>query len=241
MSVNYITLPLIACTTRRRMMFTRLLLLFVILLTSACASTAPSEDMSELEALYRQRQQEAMSRYTQAEVDFMTGMIGHHAQALIMSALAETNGASPTILVLTSRIINAQNDEIATMQRWLRDRNEPVPEVHIDGLNLMIHIPGAETDRDMHMHDHMMPGMLTQEQLQELSDAVGPDFDRLFLTYMIQHHKGATTMVEDMFAQDGAGNDEAAFKLASDIQADQSTEIARMEGMLEAMGGPPGN
>ena len=97
--------------------------------------------MQDMEALFWQRQQEAISRYTQAEVDFMTGMIGHHAQALIMSGMAPENAGSNAIRILAARIINAQNVEIATMQRWLRARNEPVPEVHIDGLNLMIHMP----------------------------------------------------------------------------------------------------
>lgn len=217
----------------------RLIPVVLILFTTACASTAPSsstDSMSDMERLFWERQQQAMSRYSQAEVDFMTGMIGHHAQALIMSDLAEANQASSAVRILTSRIINAQNDEIATMQKWLRDRGEAVPEIHIDGLNLMIHMPDAPMGAGDHGHDHMMPGMLTQAQLEELAAASGPDFDRLFLTYMIQHHEGAVTMVEEMFSKDGAGNDEAAYKLASDIQADQSTEIARMKLMLESMG-----
>lgn len=218
----------------------RLLPVVLVLLTTACASTAPSSNsdaMSDMERLFWERQQQAMSRYSQAEVDFMTGMIGHHAQALIMSDLAEANQASSAIRTLTARIINAQNDEIATMQKWLKDRGEAVPEIHIDGLNLMIHMPDAPMGGGDHGHDHMMPGMLTRAQLEELAAATGPDFDRLFLTYMIQHHEGAVTMVEEMFSKDGAGNDEAAYKLASDIQADQSTEIARMKLMLESMGG----
>jgi uncharacterized protein (DUF305 family) len=104
--------------------------------------------------------------------------------------------------------------------------------VHIDGLDLMIH--GVA---DHHMH---MPGMLTRAQLEELNAARGARFDRLFLTYMIQHHRGAVTMVHELFATDGAGQDEAAFKLASDIQVDQLTEIERMELMLEELAGPEG-
>lgn len=223
----------------------RILPIAFLLFTAGCASTAPDAvsgtdgmteaELSEMEALFWQRQQEAMSRYTQAEVDFMTGMIGHHAQALIMSGLAPENAGSNSIRILAARIINAQNDEIATMQRWLEDRGEPVPQVHIDGLNLMVHIPGQ--DHDMAGgHDHaMMPGMLTREQLEELAAARGAEFDRLFLTYMIQHHEGATTMVDEMFATDGAGNDEQAFRLATDINVDQETEIARMQKMLDAM------
>lgn len=173
-------------------------------------------------------------RFTNADVEFMTGMIAHHAQALVMSRLAPSHGAGPAVRTLTARIINAQRDEIATMQRWLADRGQPVPEVEIDGLRLTVH--GAS---EHHMH---MPGMLTRAQLEELDAARGEAFDRLFLRFMIQHHRGAVTMVHDLFATDGAAQDEAAFKLASDIQADQLTEIARMERMLEAMtagnGGP---
>jgi uncharacterized protein (DUF305 family) len=166
--------------------------------------------------------------FTAADVHFMTGMIGHHAQALIMSALAPTHGASPQIQTLAARIINAQNDEIALMQAWLADRGQSVPEVEIEGTTLTVH--GAE-------HATHMPGMLTEEQMRELDAARGPEFDRVFLTYMIQHHRGAVTMVHELFGTDGAAQDEAAFKLASAIQVDQLTEIARMELMLEERSG----
>ncbi len=187
---------------------------------------------ADLERRFWARQQEQATRFVQADVDFMTGMIAHHAQALVMSALAPTNGAGPSVATLCARIINAQNDEIATMQAWLRDRGQPVPEIHIDGLNLMIHGAGG------HGHDHgMMPGMLTQAQLEELAAARGSEFDRLFLRYMIQHHKGALVMVDELFAADGAAQDDATYKLAADIHADQVTEIARMELMLAALEG----
>jgi uncharacterized protein (DUF305 family) len=189
------------------------------------SGTGPSA--AEIEALYRARQDSLRMRYTTADVDFMTGMIGHHAQALVMSALAPTHGAGPSIRTLAARITNSQQDEIAIMQRWLRDRDQTVPEVHIDGTNLMIH--GAE-------HAMMMPGMLTPEQMHQLEQAHGVEFDRLFLTLMIQHHRGAVTMVRDLFATDGAGQDEAVFKFASDVQVDQTTEVARMERMLAALG-----
>ncbi len=180
---------------------------------------------AELEAIYRARMDSARMRFTEADVRFMTGMISHHAQALVMSELAPTHGASPSIQTLAARIINAQNDEIAAMQQWLRDRGQPVPEVHIMGTTMMVH--GVDA-----MH---MPGMLTREQMRELDAARGPEFDRLFLISMIQHHGGAVTMVHDLFGIDGAAQDEAVFKLASDIQVDQITEIARMELMLEAL------
>ena len=207
--------------------------MLVALVAAACSgptrmqTEAPSED---LEAIYWARQDSAKMSFTQADVDFMTGMIAHHAQALVMADLAPTHGASASVQTLAARIINAQKDEIATMQQWLRDRGQPVPEVHISGTTLMVHGAG---DHAMHM-----PGMLTPEQIQELDAARGPTFDRLFLTYMIQHHGGAVVMVDTLFGTDGAAQDEAAFKLASDIQVDQRTEIARMELMLEALPDP---
>jgi uncharacterized protein (DUF305 family) len=159
--------------------------------------------------------------FTDADVDFVTGMISHHAQALIMSELAPTHGASQSVQTLAARIINAQRDEIALMQRWLADRGQPVPQVKIDGLNLMIDMKAPAADHAMHdMAEHHMPGMLTRAQLEELAAAFGPEFDRLFLTYMIGHHAGAVTMVDDLFAVDGTGQDAAVFKLASDVQVD---------------------
>lgn len=162
-------------------------------------------------------------RFDAADVHFMTGMIAHHAQAIVMGRMASTHDPHPSIQTLAARIINAQQDEIATMQRWLRDRDQPVPEVRIEGTRLRVH--GAD-------HAMRMPGMLTPEQMQELDRARGPDFDRLFLTYMIQHHRGAVTMVRDLVATDGAARDETVFRIASDIQVDQITEIERMQWML---------
>ena len=178
------------------------------------------------EAPYHARPDSALTGYHAADVHFMTGMIGHHAQALVMAGFAPDNGASPSIQVLCARIINAQQDEIHVMQAWLRDRDLEVPEIHIEGDRLMVHGP----EHAMHM-----PGMLTQEELSELGRAQGPDFDRLFLAYMIKHHNGAVHMVNELFATDGAALGDFVFKLASDIQADQGSEIARMELMLEAL------
>ncbi len=201
--------------------------------TPAPAAEPSAARSAEVEAIFRARQDSARMRYTEADVHFMTGMIAHHAQALAMAAMAETHGAGPEIRVLAARIYNAQKDEIATMQKWLRDRGQPVPEVHIDGGRVMVH--GS--------HDHMhMPGMLTPEQLAELDRARGPEFDRLFLTFMIQHHRGAVVMVRELFATDGAAQDLDVFRFASDVQVDQTTEIRRMERMLSAMtadGGTP--
>ncbi len=188
------------------------------------APSPTAASTAELEALYRARQDSARMRFVEADVRFMTGMISHHAQALEMAGLAPARGASPSMQILTARTINAQRDEITVMQQWLRDRGQTVTEVYAGGVGTAVRVP----DDGM-----LMPGMLTRQQMGELYAARGPDFDRLFLTYMIQHHGGAVTMVHDLFATDGAALDEAVFKIASDIQVDQTTEIARMERMLE--------
>jgi uncharacterized protein (DUF305 family) len=167
--------------------------------------------------------------YTQADVDFMSHMIGHHAQALVMAGWAPTHGASSSVRILAERIINAQQDEIATMQRWLGDRGKPVPEARATGMKMMMN--GGE-------HEMLMPGMLTEAQMRELDQAKGPEFNRLFLTYMIQHHRGAVSMVKDLFGTNGAAQDETVFKFANDVNVDQSTEVARMERMLAVL--PPG-
>lgn len=199
------------------------------------ADAAPSQgattSAAEIEALYKARTDSARMRFTDADVRFMSGMIHHHAQAIEIAQLAPQNGASPSIRTLAARIINAQRDEIATMQRWLGDRQQPVPELHEMNGTVMVHGAG---------HDHaamQMPGMLSAEQVASLRAARAAAFDRLFLELMIRHHKGAVTMVHELFATDGAGQDEDVFRFASDVQVDQATEVARMERMLEAL--PP--
>jgi uncharacterized protein (DUF305 family) len=156
----------------------------------------------------------------------MSGMIGHHAQAIVMANWAPTHGASPSVQRLADRIINAQKDEIVTMQRWLGDRLKPVPEADPGGMKMTM--GGVE-------HVMLMPGMLTEAQMKQLDQARGPEFDRLFLQFMIQHHRGAVSMVKDLFDSYGAGQDETVFKFASDVNVDQSTEIDRMEKMLVAL------
>jgi uncharacterized protein (DUF305 family) len=190
------------------------------------APEAQGSSAAEIEALWRARTDSSRMRFTPADVRFMTMMIGHHAQALIMSDMAPSHGASPAVQRLTSRIINAQKDEIATMQRWLRDRGQLVPEVHLEGLKVLL----DDNPRPVYMH-----GMLDEKEMRELDAARGTGFDRLFLTGMIKHHSGAVDMVHDLFATDGAAQDELAFKLANDIQVDQTTEIARMKRMLAAV------
>ncbi len=195
------------------------------------APVRPSpETAARLDALYRARADSARARYHPADVHFMTGMIGHHGQALAMAGYAPENGASHSIRILCARIINAQKDEIAVMQRWLRERGRPVPEIHIENGRFAVRGPA---------HAMHMPGMLTAEQLDELRHAKGRDFDRLFLEYMIMHHEGAVTMVSELLATDGAAQGDFVFKLASDIQADQGSEIDRMQRMLDAMSPNP--
>jgi len=193
-------------------------------------------EQERLEALYWDRIQEARGRFTEADVHFMSAMIGHHAQALVMTDLAPDRASDPSVRTLSARIRSSQADEITLMQQWLRDRGQVVPEFHIEGASLILH-------GDHGAHDHRdMPGMLSNEQLAELERAAGADFDRLFLQYMIEHHRGAVAMVHELFATDAAGQDPDVFRFASDVQVDQTTEVARMERMLQEMaprGGTP--
>src|SRR5213596_2320348 len=160
--------------------------------------------------------------YTQADVHFVSGMIGHHAQAIQMAGWAPSHGASPAVRVLSERIVVAQTDEIAFAQRWLREHHEFVPPADPRG-----HVmPGM--DRPM-----LMPGMLTHDQMAQLDAAHGREFDRLFLTFMIQHHQGAITMVAQLLAAPGAAQDGPIFRFAADVNADQTTEIDRMTRMLD--------
>jgi uncharacterized protein (DUF305 family) len=174
-------------------------------------------------AVVKARADSARLPYTAADIHFMSGMIGHHAQAIAMSKMAPTHGANEEVKRLAERIINAQTDEIKIMQQWLRDRRQPVPEAKPGPMKMMMN--GME-------HDMLMPGMLSDPQMKELDAATGGDFDRLFLSFMIQHHRGATSMVKELFDSYGAGQDEIVFKFASDVNVDQTTEIGRMEKML---------
>lgn len=217
----------------------RLVLVFLVALApAACgggagagsAGEGPGADgrsTEELEALFEARTDSARMRFSEADVRFMTGMIAHHTQALVMARLAPERAASPQIETLAARIINAQQDEIATMERWLRGRDQPVPEIEIDGLEL--EMPASLRER------MPMPGMLSREQLEELEAASGREFDRRFLELMIEHHQGAVTMVHELFRTDGAAQGDTVFRLASDIQVDQRTEIQRMRRMLDEM------
>jgi len=198
----------------------------------AQSASQNARSQSDLAAIAKAREDSARRPYTAADVHFMTGMIGHHAQAILMAGWAPTHGASPAVRVLCERIINAQRDEIATMQQWLRDRQQPVPAAN-PMMGMMT--DGHEHSAMVHEHAMLMPGMLTEEQLKQLDAARGKDFDRLFLTFMIQHHKGAVQMVKELFESYGAAQDDLVFKFASDVNVDQTTEIARMERMLVAI------
>ena len=216
-----------------------------VLVVTACAPAAPppaepanrpsAERAAELEALYRARVERDRQRFAAADVRFMEAMIVHHAQALVMAGLAPERAEGPAIRTLAARIRNAQLDEIALMQHWLRDRGQAAPEVHLSERRVHIH-GGPE-----HHHHAGMPGMLTDAQLDELAEAQGAVFDRLFLSYMIEHHRGAVVMVRELFGTDGAAQDPELFRFASDVHVDQATEIARMERMLAAIAdSPPG-
>ena len=197
-----------------------LLAFAVVLVTASCASArpaVPTQQMGPEAAIARARADSLRYPYTQADIDFMSGMIHHHAQAIVMAKWAPSRGAGAAIQRLTARVINAQTDEIQLMQTWLRDRNQA---------------PGAHTG-----HATAMPGMLSEAQMTEHSAARGSEFDRLFLTFMIQHHRGAVQMVRTLFSSHGAGQDEAIFKFAADVEVDQTTEIQRMLTMLLELDG----
>ena len=194
----------------------------VVAALGACGSargTAPASEPPPSDAASAQaaRADSVRQSYTDADVAFMTDMIHHHAQALVMARMAPTHGASGPLRTLSERIIVGQNDEIALMQTWLRNRGQPVPD------------PDAPGHGGHAMH---MAGMLTEAQLAELDAARDSEWDRLFLTYMIQHHQGALTMVEQLFASYGAAQGDDMFRIASGIAADQTAEIDRMQSML---------
>jgi uncharacterized protein (DUF305 family) len=162
--------------------------------------------------------------YSNADVDFMSGMIPHHAQAVLIAGWAASHGARPDVRVLCERIVVGQRDEIETMRTWLRDRAQTVPDANATHHRMKMN--GVE-------HDMLMPGMLTPEELGRLDKARGPEWDRLFLEAMIRHHQGALKMVDDLFGAYGALQDEDVFKFVSDLYADQTIEIERMQKMLE--------
>jgi uncharacterized protein (DUF305 family) len=156
-------------------------------------------------------------QFSDADTRFMQGMIGHHSQAVEMVALIPDRTGSDTMKLLGKRIDVSQSDEINLMRTWLADRGLPPPDPHAH-----------------HMHGAMlMPGMLSPEEMERLSQAKGAEFDRLFLEGMIKHHRGALTMVEELFASPGAAQDSEIYAFATDVDTDQRMEIDRMGSMLQ--------
>jgi len=151
--------------------------------------------------------------YTVADVEFMQGMIAHHAQAIYMSRMAESHRANPKLLKLATKIDQSQVAEIRIMQAWLRSNNQTAPD--------------TSSWRTM-----TMPGMLTSAQLAQLDSAKSVDFDRAFLELMIQHHEGALKMVEDLFASPRAGQEIDVNVFANDVVTVQTAEIGTMRQML---------
>ena len=158
-------------------------------------------------------------QYTGADIKFMQGMIGHHAQAVEMVALVPSRTASDGIRQLALRIDVSQKDEMNMMREWLLARGQQIPDPRAH------HMMGAA----------LMPGMLTPEEMAQLAAATGTAFDRLFLEGMIKHHEGALSMVRTLFATEGAGQTPEIFSYASDVDADQRMEIDRMGSMLKEL------
>jgi uncharacterized protein (DUF305 family) len=154
-------------------------------------------------------------------------MIHHHAQALAMTALVPSRTTREQIRLLAQRIEVSQRDEIRLMQHWLESHHEEAPSADPQSMQHMHHGAGHEM--------MMMPGMLTDEEMARLAAASGPEFDRLFLQFMIRHHEGALTMVGQLFGTPGAGQNTDIFRVASDVEADQRAEIARMRALLDKL------
>jgi uncharacterized protein (DUF305 family) len=206
------------------------LILAIILLAVATSSLAqppiiqpgaPGEPSREITA--EAASDLAAIRYTGGDVQFMQGMISHHAQALEMTALLETRTERDVMRQLAERIDISQQDEIMMMQDWLRERGQTVPDVNTH-----------------HQPNFMrMPGMLTDEDMGQLEGTSGVTFDRLFLEFMITHHEGAVTMVNNLLDQPGAAQDLQLYAFTSDVTSDQGIEIDRMDRMLAELSTDP--
>lgn len=163
-----------------------------------------------------------------ADVQFMQGMIMHHAQAVEMTVLIEAHTENKNVRLLGARISHSQSDEIAFMKRWLVSRGQPISDATHDTHKMHMNHKNMS-----HEQMALMPGMLTSEQMEALRKAKGEEFDRLFLTGMIQHHGGALTMVKDLFAAAGTGQDAELFNFATDVDSGQRAEIRIMQNMLK--------
>ena len=218
-----------------------MLIAALALATTACASAPPPAlapvlapgvglltPGSAAQAVALASADSAARAFAPADVEFMQGMVPHHAQAVIMAGWAASHGARADVQRLCLRIVAAQSDEINMMRRWLRERKQDVPDStatrHVMKMSGMV-------------HEMMMPGMLSDEEMAQLETARGSAFDRLFLTGMIRHHRGAIEMVETLLSHGNAGHDETVFRFANDVVSDQTAEITMMLRMLETV--PP--
>lgn len=165
----------------------------------------------------------AVAKHTAADTKFMQGMIHHHAQAIEMVELLKKNTTRKDMKMLGLKIEVSQNDEMKMMRNWLKDRGEEAPMDHGGG-HMMMMSAGSEMPP--------MPGMLTEKQMAALAKAKGPAFDKLFLEGMIQHHLGALTMVDELFASPGSGQESIIFDFATHVDSDQRMDISRMRAML---------
>ena len=212
--------------------FSRLVVLLILVLVAACKTTSPSSTGTRIlqpgapgsdTKTITTAQATDLSKVgaTEADIKFMQGMIGHHAQAVEMVDLLNKNTSNPNMRRLGLRIKVSQEDEINMMRKWLADHGAAIPGPHSH------HEPGG-----------FMPGMLTQEEMDTLAAAKDKEFDRLVLRGMIKHHGGAIQMVQALFATPGAGQEGGIFAFASDVDSDQRMEIERMGAMLAMMKEP---
>ncbi len=173
----------------------------------------------------------AGAKFTAADVRFMQGMIPHHQQALQMTALVQKHATTNAVRQMALRMEISQRDEIKLMEAWLTERDQPI-EMPMGSMGGMLH-DGMQ--HDMAGGLHVMPGMLTAEQMKALSNARGIAFDLLFLEGMIQHHQGAIDMVATLFNSAGAAQESTIFTFAEEVDADQQMEINRMRALLEQL------
>lgn len=195
-----------------------LIAIALIVAVTACSSVPVTPATGQASPPAAAGQAAPAPKYAPADVEFMQGMIGHHAQALEMTALLYTRTTRPEMKLLAERIDVSQGDEIRMMKAWLTARGLDVPSEHAH-----------------HMGGALMPGMLTAGQMTKLGAAKGDEFDRLFLEAMIFHHLGAITMVEKLLASPGAAQDSEIFDFASHVDSDQKMEISRMRVLLKTL------
>jgi uncharacterized protein (DUF305 family) len=204
-------MAVLSCVCRRTIAVDLLLLVAIAGCRTTSATTVQPVPSSAPPAV---KPDSARTRYT--DTQFMQGMIAHHAQALVMTDMVPTRTGREDMRLIAKRIEVSQKDEIAMMQRWLRQRGAEVPSI----------------DAHHHMaagHEHLMPGMLTDDELAQLAKATDAEFEQLFLRFMIRHHEGALKMVADLFSTPGAGQDPDVFRFVTDVEADQRAEIQRMQ------------